>query len=40
VKEKDPKGTSKMLMPPIGIHKPSASENLDGNLGEKQKTHM
>jgi hypothetical protein len=32
VKEKNPKGTPKMLMPPIGIHKFNGGENPDGNL--------
>jgi hypothetical protein len=32
VKEKNPKGTPKMLMPPIGIQKLDGGKNLDGNL--------
>jgi hypothetical protein len=32
MKERDPKGTPKILMPPLGVQKLDGGENLEGNL--------
>jgi hypothetical protein len=35
MKERDPKGTPKTLMPPTGVHKLDGSENFDGGKNPK-----
>jgi len=40
MKEKDPKGTPKTLMPPIGVQKPDGSENFKGNPKADPTTHL
>jgi hypothetical protein len=40
VKERDPKGLLKTLMPPIGLQKPNEGENTEGNLEGDQTTHL
>jgi hypothetical protein len=40
VKENDPKGTPKTLMPPIGVNKPNGNENLEGNLERNHVAHL
>jgi len=40
MKERDPKGTPKTLMPPIGVHKLDGSENLKCNPESDQIAHL
>jgi hypothetical protein len=35
MKERNPKGTPKTLMPPIGVHKFDGSKNFDGGKNPK-----
>jgi len=39
VKERDPKGTPKTLMPPTWVQKPNGGENPKGNPKRNQTTH-
>ncbi len=40
MKERDPKGTSKTLMPPIGIQKSDGSENVENDPKRNQIAHL
>jgi hypothetical protein len=40
VKEMNPKGTPKFLMPPIGVQKLDEGENLKVDLKGNQSTHL
>jgi hypothetical protein len=40
MKENDPKGTPKTLMPPIKVQKVNGGENLERNLEEDQVAHL
>jgi hypothetical protein len=40
VKERDPKGLLKTLMPPIGLQKTNGGENTKGNPKGDQITHL